>query len=304
MRTLLLKYISASLLLCLFAACIKEPRPGFPLPNKPVWLLTKTIHRVNSGKPEWGPMTRYKIVHEYKYNQHNKPWLHIYYQNVADSNNLLPTEIDTLYYDQWNRVKQVSHYVVLLNWTMSLKKYTYKGKDKLPATEEVYSKYDPYGNGPFPQPVFIWSSQFIYQDTVVYQIRERTDSIRFSYDAAGNHTRTAVYRGHLGAYEWDDLFTSFNSAPNPDRFFNLDHGLIFRTDNSQFGLSSLPPILSKHTWTTYYSNRSDLNPGPYVVRSIVLNENGLVAQTISPYRDYSYNPPYDETITYEYTKVK
>jgi hypothetical protein len=291
------------LLLCLLAACKKDPISS----DKPGWLLTKTIIRTNTGKPEWEWHPHYIEVNEYKYNQYNKPWLHLYYANGADSTNLLLQEADTLYYDEWKRVKQVSHYQSFYGKTTSITQYLYNGRDKLPAMEKLFTMYDSLNNGPYPELALTYRSHFRYEDTAVYQVRITAgapDSIRFSYDFGGNHKRTEVYLYHLHQYGWDDLFTTYNSAPNPELFFNLDHRLIFRIDNARFTMGVPSPIISKHTWTTYYNSNDVHYAGPTVVRSIIRNSDGLVVKTISPYRDYADHSPEDVDITYEYTKVK
>lgn len=307
MKNLLWACLSAWLL----SGCIGIiwPGPGLPHPGKPEapdWLLTKVTQRIRNSL---GQVSVTKQVHEYLYNGQNKLVVHKYYNNPADSNNLQLTEVDSLFYDSKYRVIQVNHYSSIQNRLLSLRKFMYKNNDRIPYRMEIHSIYDAQGNS-HAYPVFVYDQEYTYTDTLVRVVETGgphtySDTSLQYYDAAGN-LRYGENLSHTPGTERKPYeLSGYVNAPNPERYFNLDHGLVFRIDEVKAAFRYYVPKLSKQTWTRYVRNTSTQQDSTYIVRTVTLNGDGLVAQTISPYLDYGHSP-YNGYVwfDYEYMKVE
>lgn len=282
------------------------PEPGTPHPEKPKdpkWALTKVIKRL---KYELGYIHITKTVDEYLYNEHHKPIIHRYYHNAADSNNLNLGEVDSVFYDDQQRVIQVNHFIVTLNMVTSLRKFMYNGNDRMPARVEYHALHDSLGN-PRPYPGYLYHHEFNYQDTVVIQVENGNDSYndsaRHHYNAAGNYTFHDYKSRTYGTFVKDGEFGHYDNAPNPYLYFNLEHGLVFTIDDIQSNFRIYMPQIPKNNWTTYIHYRPSSPVTPYVVRTTVVNADGLTVETNSPYGDYGHKPYTNENIVYEYEKI-
>lgn len=306
MKNLLLACLSALFL----AGCTGGiwPEPGTPKPEQPKdpkWLLTKVTKRL---KYDWGYVRITKTVDEYIYNEHHKPVVHRYLSNAADSNDLRLTEVDSLFYDDQQRITQINQFTVTLNQVTSLRKFIYSGSDRLPRRVEKHTLYDSLGN-PRPYPGYLYHEDYTYQDTVVIQVTNgndfSNDTAKFHYNATGNHT---FYDAPLqlagGAYVKQYEFNQYDNAPNPERYFNLEHGLAFVIDDIRSQYRYYAPLLSKNNWVSFSKHSPFQPPTLLVVRTIVVNEDGLTVETNSPYGDFGHRPYTNENIVYEYEKIK
>jgi hypothetical protein len=209
----------------LLAGCIKDPGPCIPLPPKPSSLLTqvRTIFIYEGGEPSYG-----KVLDIYHYNKFNKPWLHVRMASGTDTTQLTETNVDTLYYDNLQRVVKVVGYQVDHWQRIRLRKFYYNGVERLPARAEYEEASDNWVNIP-PAARYIWG------DTVVLQITN-TDTSRAVYSQQGNF---------LG---WNDfLVNRYDNLPNAERFFNLEHGLALNAPDNYSAV--LLPRYSANNWT-------------------------------------------------------
>lgn len=301
--------LSACLSVLLLAGCTGGiwPEPGTPkpeTPEQPNWLLTKVTKRL---KYEFGYVHITKTVNEYLYNEHHKPIVHRYYSNAADSSNLMLVEVDSLFYDDQQRVVQINHFSVTLNRVGSIRKLVYSGNNRLPYRVEQHTLNDSLGN-PRPYPGYLYHYDYTYQDSVVIQVANgndfSNDTAKYHYNAAGNYIfydRPSRYAG--GAFVKEHEFDGYDNAPNPARYFNLEHGFAFIIDDVRSLFRFYAPLVSKNNWTSFSKYSSSQLPRPYVVRTVVVNGDGLVVETNSPYGDFGNRPYTNENIVYEYEQI-
>jgi hypothetical protein len=215
----------AGLFCLLLAGCIKDPGPCIPLPPKPSLLLTevRTIFIVEGSEPGYG-----KVLDIYRYNKFHKPWLHIRMASGTDTTQLIQTNVDTLYYDNLQRVVKVVGYQVD-HWTrVRLRQFYYNGNERLPARAEYQ---EDGGNWAYIPP----SARYIWGDTVVLQI-------------TGADTSRAVYSPQGNFYGWNGFRDNrYDNLPNAERFFNLEHGLALNAPDNYSAV--LLPRYSANNWT-------------------------------------------------------
>jgi len=212
---------------CLFlAGCIKDPGPCIPLPRKPTALLTevRTIFYIEGG----GPVSHVKVLDVYQYNNFHKPWLHTRLSSVEDTTQLIQTNVDTLYYDNQQRVVKVVGYQVDHWQRIRLRTFYYNGQERLPARAEYEENGGEWSYIP-PAAKYIWG------DTVVLQI-------------TGNDTSRAVYSREGNFWGWNDFRDNrYDNLPNAERFFNLEHGLALNAPDNYSAV--LLPRYSANNWT-------------------------------------------------------
>lgn len=270
----------------LLAGCVKDPTsPNNP---KPKWLLEKISITDGYRDPNDGEIY-VKSVLEYSY-RNNKPWRRVQYYGKNDTINLDVTSIDSFYYDQQGRVKEMSKYSAILQKHMYVKKYTYNGNDKLPVREEITGNYN---GGPYNT----YINRFIYSDTVILQISDNKkdgfDTLTFTFDIRGNFVSMRYPTGPRYA-----LYSQYDNTPNPARFFNVENALPFEFE-SYNGSSRF----SQNNWTV--ASRSigsfgGLFDGPC---TITLNAQGLVEKTAIPH-GYTVPERYYYKTYYQYRRAE
>jgi hypothetical protein len=213
---------AALLLIACLNACVKDHCP--PPPSSSGWLISKVTElrfrstTSHTGDPESGNYQ--KTVHELQYNAVNKPILRRTYESPEnDTLNLIHMYVDSLTYDAQNRIIEIRRHPVG-DISVYGRRYIYPGNDTLPS---VLIVYDSAG-----------TSQ-MFTDTIQY--RYYADKVT-AYDKddifGGGIDSTEFYytAGNLTATEFNNNgplteVTDYDSAHNVERYFNLQHGLVF-----------------------------------------------------------------------------
>lgn len=256
-----------AVLLFSVSACVKEPKPDTPHPPTPDWLLTKIVASEVRGEPEGGPVYYSVTVDEYEYNKHYKPWLHRQYYG-EDSNHLVLRHVDTLFYD--NKLRPIRRGTRPEYGQPSQSVFTYSGDDQYPTTVETF-----YGG------TLQWTSTYLYQDTLVYQISSHSDTTIHVYNKR---------RNYIGTYDpvyglWIN-YNEYDNHPNPARFLNLNFSSVLSIPEADRG-----PLYSANNWLV------DLQE--FVLpRRITYDAFGKVSKSVIEH----YAPGRVVTSVYHYTK--
>ncbi|QEH42876.1 hypothetical protein [Chitinophaga sp. XS-30] len=241
----------AGLCLLIFTGCLKEPGVPQPPQEQPEWLLTKIIDvkEIIGFYPD--PDEYYKEVHEFKYNEQHKPWVHLKWISVADTSVLTLLETDTFFYDHQHRVTHI-HQAYAGHGSREVIRFTYSNNERLPATEKLLGltyQYTYYGDSMITSITNAGSPE---NDTMVYV-----------YDQQGNYIGTdAVLAPH-----WE-----YDQVENVQLFVNADHGLVFRPFSLFIEGFDTAPRLSRNNWIKRFPMYHGASP-----RALTYNAAGLLS---------------------------
>lgn len=257
------RLIAVSLFLVWLTSCIKDSSCPPTPPNKG-WLISQVTEISFRSQSHTGPSTGsyQKTVHDIHYDAFNKPVIRLTAESPEnDTSNLTPAYIDSLTYDEQQRMIEIRRYSIH-EGAIYGRKFIYPGTDTLPSVMIVYDSA---------------GTQLIYTDTIQYRYYATTvteintdefggiDSSVHIY-TAGNLTHVAVNNGNP-----IEELADYDSTLNIDRYFNLSHGLIF-------GLSDRYRSqirLSLNNWKRGVVNGAD--------RLLVYDSSGLIIQTDTYY---------------------
>jgi hypothetical protein len=209
------------LFVCLYS-CVKDPVHP-PLPSS-VWLISKVtelrFHATTSHTGDPQGENYQKTVHELEYNAVNKPVLRRTYESPEnDTLSLIHMYVDSLSYDTQNRIIEIRRHTVG-DLSIYGRRFVYPGNDTLPSMMIVY---DSAG-----------SSQ-MFTDTIQYRYFADKVTVYDKDDIFGGGIDSTEYyytAGNLTATEFNNNgpmtdFTDYDSSYNAERYFNLQHGLVF-----------------------------------------------------------------------------
>lgn len=264
---------TACLCSLLFTGCIKD-QPGMPPPpEKPKWVLTKVIERTETYNVAYDTFEYRKDVHEFKYNEHYKPAVHLLWISGPDTSVQRLLQTDTFYYDQQSRITHIN-YAYQGHSAVERMRFTYNGNSRWPATRSALGanthEYQYFG------------------DTVVMSIADLgsiIDTTIYRYDPQENY----VGETPAEAPYWD-----YDMAPNAASLLNVDHGLIFGTSGINISGFDMLPWLSANNWRERFPSS-----GPQSPRFLEYTADGLLS-----YASWVENYIYYFKISYEYQKVE
>lgn len=225
------------------SGCIKDPHPPIPEPPKnPGWLIvSRTIidaYEQFFPDPD-GPQDSYtKRLTTFQYNKYYKPAVRVDYTSPRnDTMNLSRTLVDSFFYDGSHRVKEIRTYRGAVLALGNVKSFTYNGMDTLPASVTFYSV-----SAGLPGESF--TTSFVYESEDVLAITEdgktgSKDTTRYVYQN-GNFTKFIAYYGEM------EVYADYLSAPNPERYYNIPHGLAIHAPLEYTSMVKL----SRNQWGT------------------------------------------------------